>query len=143
MINDFLFYQIHTDFESITPKCRELIGDDYVFMMDGYCNEGYQQYIESVAGRHFLNVGSGIDKKVLVKIKNKKVIAYGEMLGIAMLEYVDAGNLLVIMDHESGGYLPETIRVLQYDMEKKANLSISIMMNALEKKFDVKHEYKV
>ena len=35
------------------------------------------------------------------------------------------------------------IKSIHHDIEKKANLAMNIMMNAFEKKFDVKHEYKV
>ena len=84
-----------------------------------------------------------MDDKLIDEIKDKKVMVYGESLGIALLQYVKTENLLVITTSESGEYLKKSVKSFHCDIEKKANLSMSIMMNALEKKFDVKHEYKI
>ena len=142
MINDFLFYQIHTDYEALMAKGRELLGDDFIFVTDGYCNEGYHQYIEEAAGKNQVLGYQEFCKKAS-KLKNKKVLAYGEDLGNAVRVHIPEENLLVVTSADSVGYLPSSVKTIHYDMEKKANLSMSIMMNALERKFDVKHEYKV
>ncbi|MBR1440706.1 MAG: LacI family DNA-binding transcriptional regulator [Lachnospiraceae bacterium] len=143
MINDFLFYQIHTDFEKLMEEAGKALGGEFLVAMDGYCNEGYQEYIEETVGKGRLLRFTDLDKKKIAGLKGKKIAAYGENLGIALLQYVPEEDLLIISESEARGYLRPSVKMLHNDMEKKANLSMNIMMNALEKKFDVKHEYKV
>lgn len=51
--------------------------------------------------------------------------------------------MAVISSNETSHILPESVHVIRNDYSKKANLVISIMMNALDKKFDVTHDHKV
>ena len=51
--------------------------------------------------------------------------------------------MAVITSHKSENILPDTISVFPYDVSKKANLAISILLNAMDRKFDVKHDHKI
>lgn len=135
MINDFLFYQIHTDMETIVSKAGELLGDDFYLVTDKYSNEGYRDYISSVLPKNKTLIYSDMKKKDFDKLEGKKVLAFGLHLGVLLKQSVKCKKIAIVSTDETAD--------IHYDIEKKANLATNIMMNAIEKKFDVKHEYKV
>ena len=143
MINDFLFYQIHTDFEQIVQKAGELSANGYSLLVDSSCNEGYSRYITSVFGDNKVIFFDKLQKKELTALKSRKLLVYGDYLGMIISRFVPDENVVLIS--ATDGSLPgmSGLKIIHNDLEKKANLAMSIMMNALEKKFDVKHEYKV
>ena len=143
MINDFLFYQIHTDMENLVSQAKELLGDDFCLVTDRYNNEGYMNYISSVvpAGRTFYF--SDIEAGGFKKVSGKKVLVFGTHLGLLLDRSAKCKDMVIISTNEAQGHHLQTIKCIHHDIEKKANLAMNIMMNALEKKFDVKHEYKV
>lgn len=67
----------------------------------------------------------------------------GTYLGLALRQLIPEENLMVLSPDHSPEFPGSTLPVLHYEIEKKANLAVNIMLNALEKKFDVKHEYKI
>lgn len=142
MINDFLFYQIHTDMESLVKQGEALLGGDFLLVTEPFSNKGYQNYIASVLPDDRFLVVTGDVAGLKAKLKGKKVLAYGSHLGLRLSSLIPGKDLCVITGfHEDPGLCAQ--KTLQNDLEKKANLAFSIMLNALEKKFDVKHEYKV
>ena len=38
---------------------------------------------------------------------------------------------------------PDKVKIIEKDISKKANLAINILLNALDKKFDIDHVYMV
>ena len=84
-----------------------------------------------------------LQKKELTALKSRKLLVYGDYLGMIISRFVPDENVVLIS--ATDGSLPgmSGLKIIHNDLEKKANLAMSIMMNALEKKFDVKHEYKV
>lgn len=143
MINDFLFYQIHTDFEQIADKAAEMFKEDYYLLTDSCFNEGYSTYISSVFGKDRVLFFDKLTKKELSSLKNKKLLVYGDYLGMIISRFTNDENVVIISGTDGNMPGMEGLRIIHNDLEKKANLAMNIMMNALEKKFDVKHEYKV
>ena len=39
--------------------------------------------------------------------------------------------------------LPDNVRVIKNDVTKKANVAINILLNALDRIFDVTHDHKI
>lgn len=142
MINDFLFYQIHTDIETIVCKAREKFGRDFYLITDNYYNEGYLEYISSAMPKDMTLIYSEMSDKDFKKLKNKKVLVLGTFLGMEVRQHLPSSEILVVSTLDNTGNTSDPTAI-HHDMDKKANLAMNIMMNALEKKFDVKHEYKV
>ncbi len=143
IINDFLFYQIHTDMESIVSQAKDLLGDNFVIVTDKYSNEGYRNYIASAAPDSQVLFFSEIADNNFSKIKNKNVLVFGLQSGITLSKFAGCKNLAIVTNDTAPGIYSSLTRTIHHDIEKKANLAMNIMMNALEKKFDVKHEYKI
>ena len=135
MINDFLFYQIYTDMESIVSKAKETLGDDFCLVTDKYSNEGFSKYISSVLPKGKTFIYSDMTKKDFDKLAGKKILAFGLHLGLLLKQSVDNADIAIASYDE--------LADIHYDLEKKANLAMNIMMNAIERKFDITHEYKV
>ena len=143
IINDFLFYQIHTDLESIVSQAKDIMGDNFYIVTDKYNNEGYREYIASVAPENHILFFSEIAHNDFSEIKNKKVLAFGLQSGITISKFAICKDLVIVTTDASSDLYSSLAKIIHQDIEKKANLAMNIMMNALEKKFDVKHEYKI
>ena len=143
MINDFLFYQIHTDMDIIVSEAKEMLGEDFFLVTDEYSNEGYMNYISSVIPAGHTLLFSDIEKDSFSTLNNKKVLAFGMHLGMTLSQFAKCKDIVVVSNDDLSHSYFSAIKSIHHDIEKKANLAMNIMMNALEKKFDVKHEYKV
>ncbi|MBP3280431.1 MAG: LacI family DNA-binding transcriptional regulator [Butyrivibrio sp.] len=143
MINDFLFYQIHTDMESIVSQAKEILGDDFLLVIDKYNNNRYCDYITSVLPDGRTLFFSDIEKGGFDKLKDKNILAFGSHLGMILQHCSKCKDMVIITSEESPHIYTDSTKTIHLDIEKKANLAMNIMMNAIEKKFDVKHEYKV
>ncbi|WP_026512260.1 MULTISPECIES: LacI family DNA-binding transcriptional regulator [unclassified Butyrivibrio] len=143
MINDFLFYQIHTDIETLVKTASEKFGNDFYLITDKYYNEGYLQYLSLAMPKGKFFIYSEMSDKDFKKLENKKVLVLGTFLGLEVKQFISEANLIVISTLDSENTVPPKSLTIHNDINKKANLAVNIMMNALEKKFDVKHEYKV
>ena len=56
---------------------------------------------------------------------------------------ISDSDMTVISCSEYEPPLPESVYVYQNDITKKANLTINILLNALDLKFEVKHDHKI
>lgn len=142
-INDFLFYQIYTDFDAMIVSVKEQLGDDFYFFADAPQNERYLEYLRDTVPDGRLCFFSEWEEEKLHDLRGKRVAALGTLLGLALRPYVKSRDMLVITQDEDSAGLLGSVRTLPSEIEKKANLAMNIMLNALEKKFDVKHEYRV
>lgn len=143
LINDDLFYQIYSDIPQLIKKASEYLGDDFFFILEKYKNEEYLSFLtESLPQERVLfytpELGSDI-----AKIKGKKALVLGSYLALILRSYIHDDDMTVITSHESESLLPNSIHVLQNDISKKANLAINILLNAMDRKFDVKHDHKI
>ncbi|MBR6395936.1 MAG: LacI family DNA-binding transcriptional regulator, partial [Lachnospiraceae bacterium] len=143
MINDFLFYQIHTDMESIVSRAKELLGENFCLVIDRYNNNRYLEYISSVAPGGKTLFFSDIEENSFKELKGKNVLVFGSHLGMILQHFSKCKDMVIITSEESQHIYTDSAKTIHLDIEKKANLAMNIMMNAIEKKFDVKHEYKV
>nr|WP_297770325.1 LacI family DNA-binding transcriptional regulator [uncultured Butyrivibrio sp.] len=143
MINDFLFYQIHTDMESIAAQAREILGEDYCLVIDKYNNKRYCDYLLADLPGENVFFFSDFEDSDFSMLKGKKILVYGMQLGMIIQQNVKCKDLVVVSCEDNLHVYSKGLKTIHYDIEKKANLAMNIMMNAIEKKFDVKHEYKV
>ena len=143
MINDFLFYQIHTDMESVVDQAKDILGDDFIMVIDKYNNNRYRDYISSVLPEGRTLFFSDIEQNSFKELKNKNVLVFGSHLGVILKHYSKCKDMAIVTSEETPHNYETSTRTIHLDIEKKANLAMNIMMNAIEKKFDVKHEYKI
>lgn len=143
LANDFLFYQIYTDMITLVSKAKEHLGDDFYLVMEQYDNEKYQNFITSAVPSGHTIFFSDCDTERLNGLRKEKVLVFGSYLGLMMRQYIPDEQMAVISYHSSAHILDDSIYTIENDVSKKANLTTNIMLNALEQKFDVTHDYKV
>lgn len=143
MTYDFLFYQIYTDMPTLVSKAKQRLGEELYLVMDRYENEKYQEYIaECIPADHMLFF-SDCDSAAFQRLSREKVLVMGSYLGLILRQYIPDEHLAVISCHSTAHALADSICQIENDVSRKANLTVNIMLNALERKFDVTHDYRI
>lgn len=143
IINDSLFYQIYSDIPQLIKKASESLGDDFYFILEKYKNEDYLAFLTETLPKERVVFYSPELVHNLTKLKGKKALVLGSYLALILRSCIEDNDMMVIASHESEALLPASIHVLKNDISKKANLAINILLNAMERKFDVKHDHKI
>lgn len=144
LINDNLFYQIYSDIPKCIAQARDFLGEDFYLVTDSRENEAYFSYItQGLAPEKILRFDDFTIEELGSKIKGRKVLVLGSFLALILRPYVEDSNMAVISSNETENILPKSIHLIRNDISKKANLAINILLNALDRKFDVKHDHKV
>ncbi len=143
IINDSLFYQIYSDYPRLINQGKEILGNDCYLIMDKFDNANYGNFITSEFDNERIIYFQDCTKDELLDLRNKKALIIGTYLTLMVKPYLDESNIVVISSNETNHILPDEIKVIYNDISKKANLAINILMNAIDKKFDVAHDYKV
>ena len=76
-------------------------------------------------------------------LKDKPVIVIGTYLALIVRPYIDEKNMVVISSGETSHILPPDTKVVHNDITKKVNLTMNILLNALDRNFDLAHDHKV
>ena len=82
-------------------------------------------------------------KDGLTSLKNKNVVIIGSYLALMALSYLDSAKVRVITSQEHDITLPPDTVVVHNDVSKKANLTINVLLNSLERNFELEHDMKV
>lgn len=143
LVNDGLFYQIYSDIPQLIDKASEHLGNDFYFVLDKYENEEYLTFLTENIPNNRIIFYSPKSIHDLEKIKGKKALVLGSYLALILRAYINDCDMVVIASHKSEKLLPDAISVLKYDVSKKANLAINILLNAIDRKFEVKHDHKI
>lgn len=143
IINDSLFYQIYSDYPRLINEGKKILGDDCYLIMDKFDNTNYQTFITSEFNKEHIIYFQDCNKEELMRLHNKKALIIGTYLTLMVNPYLDESNIVVISSNETNHILSDEIKVVKNDISKKANLAISILLNAMDKKFDVSHDYRV
>ncbi len=143
IINDTLFYQIYSDYPSLIDQGMGLLGDDCYLVLDRHDNKNYEDFITSRFDEEHIIYFQDSSKQDLVKLHNRKALVIGTYLALMVRAYISEENMVVISSSETAHILPDEIKVIKNDISKKANLAINIMLNAIDHKFDVAHDYKI
>lgn len=143
IVNDNLFYQIYTDYPSLISDAQKQIGKDSYILMDQFANEKLRSYIaEQFPAEQIIEISSINNFSVNI-LSSKSVIIIGTYLALMAIPYIDADKLMVISSEETNKILPSHIRSIYNNVEKKANLTMNILLNALNHNFDLNHDCKV
>lgn len=143
IVNDNLFYQIYTDYPSLIAEAFHVLGDDSYLLMDKFANEKFLSFItENFPANRILTISS-VSSEASRLLEGKKVIAIGTYLALMVHPYIADTNMVVISSEEIQRALPPTIHVIYNNAAKKANLTMNILLNALNHNFDLNHDCKV
>ncbi len=143
IINDSLFYQVYSDIPAAIEKAREYTGDDFYFILENFENTYYTKFITSTVPTDRIIFYTETSIPEIKKIKNKKAVVLGSCLALIILPYLTPDNLTVISSNDSHIILPDTIHVVNNDISKKANVVINILLNAMDRIFDVTHDHRI
>lgn len=143
LVNDGLFYQIYSNIPQLIEKATEFLGDDFYFVMEKYENEKYLAFLTENIPEERLLFYSPETIPDFAKIKGKKALVLGSYLALILRAYIDDCDMAVIASSESATLLPNSIHAFKYDSSKKANLAINLLLNAMDRKFEVKHDHKI
>lgn len=143
IVNDSLFYQIYSNYPVLIQQAKEMLSDDCYLILDKHDNANFDNFITSVFPTDRVLYYQNCSKEDLLNLQNKKAIIIGTYLALIIKAYISENNMVVISSDETSHILPEEITVLKNDVSKKANLAINILLNAMDHKFDVAHDYKV
>ena len=144
VINDNLFYQVYTDYPALVQDAISgLNTEDYYVLTDRFANENYLALLQDIVPKEKLFFYDSLDKQVAEHVKQSKVIVLGTYLALLAQSFLSPANMLVITSEEAAALLPSGTKTLYINVEKKANLSINLLLNAIDRKFEVAHEFKV
>ena len=143
IINDDLFYQIYTDYPALIARAAGLLGEDCCLLIDKFANENFLSFITGAISSDRIITMSHFSHEQVELITNKKVIVIGTYLALMVQPYVKDTHMVVISSEENPKVLPPAIRTIYNNIDKKANLTMNILLNALNHNFDLKHDCRV
>ncbi len=143
LVNDALFYQIYTDYPALIQDAMNIVGDDAYLLVDKYANENFCSFIVENMPADKVVVMSEFSSKQLESLSDKKVIIIGTYLALMTKPYLPDASITVIASEENTSILPDDITVIHNDISKKANLTMNILLNALNRNFELNHNCKV
>lgn len=144
IINDSLFYQVYTDYPALLQDAiSRLDSDNYCILMDRFSNEQFLSFVQEEAYEKKILFFDCLRNQAVEQLKEKKVIVLGSYLALLSQPFLSTENMLVITSEEDAALLPKDTQVIFMNTDKKANLSINLLLNALDRKFEVAHDFKV
>ena len=144
VINDNLFYQVYTDYSSLVHDIRTALNtEDYYVLTDYFSNENYLELLKNVVPEGKLLFLDNINKYSMNLIGQSKVIILGVYLALLAQAFISPKNMIVITSEEESALLPSETTKIYTNTDKKANLSINLLLNAMDRKFEVAHEFKI
>lgn len=144
VINDNLFYQIYTDYPALIQEAVSgLNTEDYYVLTDRFSNESYLALLQNAVPKEKLIFYDSADKQILASINHSEIIVLGTYLTLLTQASLPSESMLVITSEEDATLLPKEAKKLYMNIDKKANLSINLLLNAMDRKFEVAHEFKI
>ncbi len=143
LINDNLFYQIYTDYPSLIKQTASDFSEDFYLLLDCFANKKFSAFITKELSSDKVISFSEDMKSGLASLKNKNVIIIGSYLALMTLPYLNPAKVRVITSQEHDITLPPDTLFVHNDVSKKANLTINVLLNSLERNFELNHDMKV
>lgn len=144
VINDNLFYQVYTDYPALVQDAVSALNtEDYYVLTDRFSNKNHLTLLQNAVPEEKLIFYNNTDKHTLKQIGQSKVIILGSYLALLTQSFVSPENMLIITSEEEAALLPPEIPCIFTNTDKKTNLSINLLLNAMNRKFEVAHEFKV
>lgn len=141
LIQDDLFYQIYTDYPSLIAQAAP--EKDTYLLLDSFSNMNYQNYITDCFSKEHILYYADMTSDKLRSFYDCHMIIIGIHLALIALPYLNPTHVTVIASGQNHILLPPDIHVISSDPLKKANLTINILLNALDRNFELNHDLKV
>lgn len=144
IIDDTLFYQIYSDYPSLIQEAGTLLKTrDYYLLLDRFSNTRFLYFVQDSIPDERVILFSEWNNRTAQTLKDKKVIILGTYLALMVHPTIPEEHMVVITSDDTARLLPPSIPVIHHDIHKKANLAINLLLNALDRKFEVSHDFKV
>lgn len=143
IVNDNLFYQIYTDYPALIAQAEEILGKDTYLLVDKFSNENFLSFMEEHFPAEKIITMSDVSFSQMNMLSDKKLIVIGTYLALMIHPYVQDTDIVVITSEEKQKALPPTVHTVYNNAEKKANLTMNILLNALNHNFDLDHNCRV
>lgn len=152
IINDNLFYQVYPDYLPAINNIMNSIKDnnkssdknnDVLLVIEDCRNNNFLNYLSSSVKKENTCIVSNINSELINKLKNKKLIVIGAYLALMLRPYVKEKDMTVIATNSYSHMIPDSINLVEDDAEKKANVAINLLLNAMDRKFEVAHDHKI
>ncbi|MDF2881453.1 MAG: LacI family transcriptional regulator [Clostridiaceae bacterium] len=140
IIDDGLFYKILPDFEGSIKRALDDINDKDTYLITERFNNSR---IMNSINNSFYNRSENVYvmdslkgmENFLKERKNAKGIIINEYIALLAERYVDSNNLTVIATCGDSYLLPQSIKILEFKVAKKAEKSVELMKELLEKRY--------
>lgn len=140
LVNDSLFYQIYTDYPQKICEVASPFDSGYILILERFSNELYNRLIqEGVSSKVFFY--DELDDMTLSTLADQKIIVIGNYLALLLASKIPASNMLIITAEENANFIPSDSQKLLIDTTQKANFVINLLMNAIDRKFEVSHTF--
>ncbi len=143
LVDDFLFYQIFSDIPAQINKIDADFMKDAYLVLEPYNNDNYTEYITAGFSHDRIIAIDDLQTLDTASLRDKKLIVLGTYLSLFLMPYIDRDKLYVISTSYDRKILPENIKHYNVDLSKKANMTINITLNAIDRRFDIEHKYGV
>ena len=141
LVNDDLFYQVCTNIPVLLQKLFAKY-PDAIFVTEKYSNEAFMEFLTKDIPSQCLFVYSPDMAHTLPTIlHNRKVIVLGAYLSLLLLPYSTPENMISLVSDSHKDMLPNVSEIIDIEADKKASLSINLLLNALDRKFDINHKH--
>ena len=142
ILHDNLFYQVYTNLPSAIERYMTQ-NPDSLLVLEPFGNEQYMDYIVSAVKPERLCILSDCHSDTLRSLQGKKLLVIGTYLALMIRPYVNGADMTVITSSAYSHMLPDSTDILEHDTSKKANVAINLLLNAIDRKFDVNHTYEL
>lgn len=145
IVNDSLFYQIYEDVPFLIEKALiELpAGKKTYFIYDSVENAYFEQFILNLPGDIFPIRQRELSPALFEKIKEENIIVLGNYLTLSVLMNVKKDNVCAIISDDFEKQLPVGTKYVFSNIQKKANITMNIVMNTINRNFDLEHDHKI
>lgn len=141
IIDDNLFYQVYTDYEELLTEGKNILQtEDFYLLMDSFSNLNFQNFVTKQIDKNRIISSEDIQNQ---DFSDKKIIAIGAFLALTSYPYLKSENTLVIAEEHTTDILPKSLSFVKSDTDQKLEKAITLLLNALERKFENAHDYKI
>lgn len=145
IVNDNLFYQIYEDVPFLVEKALiELSSPKKAYFIYDSCNNAYfEDFMLSLPKTLFPIKKRELTPALFEKIKGEKVIVLGGFLTLEVTNYIVTDNVCSVIPEASVSLIPKNMKRIVSNDTKKANITMNIVMNSINRNFDVTHDHKI
>lgn len=142
IVHNDLFYQVYADLPSAISDYMQN-NSSALLVMESFGNECYMDYVTAAAAPDRICIISDLQPDTLLPLQGRRLLVIGTYLALLIHPYLKDADMTVITSHSYSHMLPDSAKVIENDTTKKANAAINLLLNAMDRKFDVNHTYKI